>query len=68
MAMNVTVNGESREVEEGTTLASLVESLELKTERLVALVNDDVVERSRFSETPLSEGDVVELVTFLPGG
>ncbi|NLN91992.1 MAG: sulfur carrier protein ThiS [Candidatus Hydrogenedens sp.] len=66
--MTLTVNGESREFEEGTTLATLVESLELKAERLVALVNEDIVERSRFSETPLSDGDTVELVTFLPGG
>ena len=68
MSITLTVNGESREFEEGTTLATLVESLELKAERLVALVNEDIVERSRYSETPLADGDTVELVTFLPGG
>jgi sulfur carrier protein len=68
MSMRLVVNGEAMTVEEGISLAGLVEHLALKIESLVALVNDDVVERVKFSETLLSDGDQVELVTFLPGG
>jgi len=68
MSITLTVNGESKSVDGGTTLASLVEELGLTIDSLVALVNEEVVERVQFADTALSEGDQVELVTFLPGG
>jgi len=68
MSITLTVNGESKSVDGGTTLASLVEELGRTIDSLVALVNEEVVERTQFADTALSEGDQVELVTFLPGG
>jgi thiamine biosynthesis protein ThiS len=68
MSITLTVNGENKSVDNGTTLASLVEELGLTIDSLVALVNEEVVERTQFADTALSEGDQVELVTFLPGG
>lgn len=68
MSITLTVNGESKSVDDETTLASLVDGLGLAIDSLVALVNEEVVERTQFADTALSEGDQVELVTFLPGG
>lgn len=62
--MNINVNGESRDVEEGTTLQSLVPAV-----RGVAVaLNGAVVPAGAWESTPLSENDAVEVVTAHQGG
>ena len=55
-------------VENGATLAALVESLELDGRPIAIEVNRRVVPKSRFRETRLNEGDTLEVVTFVGGG
>jgi len=64
--MRVTVNGEMRDLPEGSTLSSLVESLGLRREALVAEVNRTVLPAG--ADKPLAEGDRVELIQFVGGG
>lgn len=66
--MNITLNGETREVAAETTLQSLLDDLEVNCEALVVQRNDDIVSREHFAETPLAEGDSLELVRFVGGG
>ncbi|MBP9893239.1 MAG: sulfur carrier protein ThiS [Planctomycetes bacterium] len=66
--MKITVNGNMREVPEGTTLKALVESLALKGDRIACERNLDVVPRAQYAETKLAEGDKLEIVTFVGGG
>jgi sulfur carrier protein len=68
--VNVTVNGEPRELDAGATVASVVELLEVSCEgRGVAVALDgEVVTRSRWVETELSEGSLVEVVAAIGGG
>lgn len=66
--MRIEVNGEPREVEEGTTVGGLVRQLALAPERLALELNREVVRRSRWDETVLSEGDKIEVVHFVGGG
>lgn len=66
--MRITVNGVAREVPEGTTLCALVEMLALKGDRIACERNLDVVPRARYAETKLTEGDKLEIVTFVGGG
>jgi len=66
--MKITLNGESREVAEGTTLAALVEQLALKGDRIAAERNLEVVPRAKYAETLLADGDRLEIVTFVGGG
>jgi sulfur carrier protein len=64
----VQVNGEPREVDEGTTVAALVQSLGLTAPHLAVELNLDVVPRALHAETFLGEGDRLEIVTLVGGG
>jgi thiamine biosynthesis protein ThiS len=66
--VNVTVNGEKRSLDAGATVASLLAELDLKPEATVVQRNDDVLERTRYGEVELRDGDVLELVRFVGGG
>lgn len=66
--MRIEVNGESREVERGTTLYRLVKQLALTPERLAIEHNREVVRRADWPQTELSEGDRIEIVHFVGGG
>ena len=65
--MRVTVNGEPREI-----LASRVDALlsELAYEgnHFAIALNYDVLPRSRWAETPLKNGDEIEIITPRQGG
>ncbi len=66
--MQVTVNGETREVLAGTTVAQLLSSLEVEADHVAVELNAEVVRKARHTETKLSAGDQVEIVTFVGGG
>jgi sulfur carrier protein len=66
--MNVSVNGESRELTAGTTLDTLVAALTAAPSGVAAAVNEAVVPRSQWSGTLLGDGDRVEVLTAVQGG
>ncbi len=66
--MRVELNGEPKELAEGTTLLSLVEQLALAPERVAVELNRDVVRRADWPATRLHDGDRVEVVHFVGGG
>ncbi|MFL6255872.1 MAG: sulfur carrier protein ThiS [Pyrinomonadaceae bacterium] len=66
--MRVELNGESKELTEGTTLLSLIEQLSLAPERVAVELNRDVVRRADWPAIQLSDGDRVEIVHFVGGG
>jgi len=68
--MNVTINGEPRELAAGATVASMVELLDVAPgARGVAVALDgEVVTRSRWSHTELRDGSLVEVVAAIQGG
>lgn len=66
--MQLTVNGQDRELEEGTTIAQLLEQLELDPRMLAVERNLNLVPRTQHASTPLAEGDRIEVVTLVGGG
>ena len=66
--MQVMVNGESREVPEGTTVSGLLELLAVAPERVVVELNLAILKRAQGPVTMLKAGDQVELVQFVGGG
>jgi thiamine biosynthesis protein ThiS len=66
--MQVTVNGQSREVADGTTVAGLLEELRLNGKPVAVEVNLDLVPRQRHAEHRLADGDRLEIVTLVGGG
>lgn len=65
--MNVIVNGQPREVAEGTTLRQLVEQHNLKPEKVAIELNKRLARAEKY-DLPLKNGDEVEIVTFVGGG
>ncbi|MFE0511828.1 sulfur carrier protein ThiS [Streptomyces sp. NPDC058964] len=66
--MNISVNGERREIAPGTALDTLVKSLTAAPSGVAAALNETVVPRGQWSATALSEGDRVEVLTAVQGG
>lgn len=66
--MNITVNGESRELEPHTSLEQLIQLLDLQGKRLAIEVNRNIVPRSEYTNYQLSEHDQVEIVHAIGGG
>jgi sulfur carrier protein len=65
--MRLVLNGESREVA-ATTVAGLLEELGMSGQAVAVEVNHRVVPRRQHADTPLNDGDTVELVTLVGGG
>jgi sulfur carrier protein len=69
--MKLQLNGEDRDFESPAapfTLAALVEKLGMKADRVAVELNREIVPRDRWSDTPLREGDSLEVVHFVGGG
>lgn len=66
--MQLTVNGTGREVEPGTTLPSLLETLGLRVGSVVVERNGTALLRAEVNATVLEDGDVLELVRAVAGG
>lgn len=68
LSVQVTVNGESRRIAEGTTIAQLLDELQLKTKYVAVEVNLELVPRQQHAEHRLANGDRLEIVTLVGGG
>jgi sulfur carrier protein len=66
--VKVFVNGEEQEIEEGATVALLVNRLSLAPERVAVELNREVVRRAHWNDARLNEGDRIEVVHFVGGG
>ncbi len=68
MNIQITVNGAVSPVQHGTTVATLVASLNLGDRRVAVEVNGTVVPRGAHADTTLTDGDRVEIVHAIGGG
>jgi sulfur carrier protein len=66
--MQLRVNGEPREVGDGTTVDALIRSLTGSSRGSAAVVDGQVVPRSVWAQTELRDGQSVELITAVQGG
>ncbi len=66
--MQLIINGEGRSFGDLPHLAALVEQLGMKGDRVAVELNREIVPRARWSETPLRDGDRLEIVHFVGGG
>jgi sulfur carrier protein len=65
--MRVIVNGEQREVN-AASVDALLGELEYEGTHFAIALNYDVLPRSRWAETPLKNGDEIEIITPRQGG
>ena len=62
------INGEHRRVPAGTSLAQLIAEVGLDPLRVAVERNLEIVPRSTYGDTPVMDGDRIEIVTFIGGG
>lgn len=66
--MTITINGESRELPPGATLAVLLELLGVRHDGTAVALNDGVVPRANHAATALHDGDRLEIIGAVAGG
>ena len=66
--MTVTLNGKKEELQDGVSVEDLLNARKIRVEMVSIEVNDQIIRRERFRETPLKEGDRVEFIYYMGGG
>ena len=68
LIMQIIVNGDVRDVEGTPTVGALLASRNLNAKMIVVEQNGEIVPRGLYDETPLTNGDVLEIVQMMAGG
>jgi sulfur carrier protein len=66
--MQLMVNGEAHETAAAADVAALVLELGLDLKKVAVERNLEIVPRSLYAQTPLADGDRIEIVQFVGGG
>jgi len=66
--MKIKLNGSEIEVNDNISVLELMEMKNFDSTKYVAIVNEDVIPKSKISEVILKEGDEVEIITMMGGG
>lgn len=66
--IEITINGETREIAAESSVTALVTLLELPAQRLAVELNFSILPRAAWAETKLQAGDKLEIVHFVGGG
>ena len=66
--MNITINGDAMHFEESLSISNVLDQLNLETPRVIAQLNDDIVNRNQFDDVVVHDGDTLELLEFVGGG
>ena len=66
--MQVTINGENRELPGEVTVSQLLVTLELTGRRVAVEINRELVTRSLHETRKINPGDAIEIVSLVGGG
>lgn len=67
-SIHIQVNGELQTTPSGSTVAGLLQQLDIRSDRVAVEVNLHIVDRQNFERQSLQEGDRVEIISFIGGG
>ena len=68
MAVNVTLNGEAKQLDAPTSVRGLLESLGLDPAKIAVERNLEIVPRGAYGDVAVMDGDRLEIVHFIGGG
>lgn len=66
--IELTVNGETKSVNTGLSVAGLLEELQINGRKVAVERNLEIVPKSLYADTQLESGDRMEIVAFVGGG
>ena len=64
----IIVNGKEINLTEDTTVAEYLEQNQYQVKRIAVELNGDILPKYSYSDTMLTDGDRLEVVTFVGGG
>jgi sulfur carrier protein len=66
--MKASVNGTELELPDGSTLAQLLQHVDVPSQGIAVAKNDRVIRRAAFANEPIAEGDRIEIIKAVAGG
>ncbi|MDY0276155.1 MAG: sulfur carrier protein ThiS [Desulfomicrobium sp.] len=66
--MQLVVNGEQRQMQPGSTVADLLDELQIPVVRVAVEVNLEIVPKASYTQHTLADRDRIEIVHFVGGG
>ena len=66
--MQITINGENKEIKKNTTIKELLDSLGVLDKTMAVAVNMKIVKKDNWNKFVLNEGDKIEALNFVGGG
>lgn len=62
------VNGKKMDMEDITTISSLLSKLGVNENKVVVELNKEIINKEKYSKINLQEDDVIEVISFVGGG
>jgi len=66
--MILIINGENKEVKEGSTLEEIISNLQIEDKVMAAAINMNIVKKDEWKNFQPEENDKLELLEFVGGG
>jgi sulfur carrier protein len=66
--VKIILNGETHEIEPGTTVATLLTKIGAPASGIAVARNESVVRRSEYASYEVREGDAIEVIKAVAGG
>jgi sulfur carrier protein len=66
--VEITLNGQPRQVDDGLTIAGLLDQLRLADKFVAVEVNFELIPRAQHADHHLADSDRLEIVTLVGGG
>ncbi len=66
--MQLVINGQEKDLQSSATITLMLKELDITGSHIAVALNFQVVPRSNYDQTPLNEGDKVEIVHAVGGG
>ena len=66
--MTLVINGESRSIPAVSNVLDLIRKLEIGEGHIAVELNKNIIRRKDWDQTPVHDGDRVEIVQFVGGG
>ncbi len=64
----IKINGDSYNIEEGSSITGLLEKLDLQSKKVAIELNREIIPKSQYKTTKLNDNDKLEIVHFIGGG
>jgi len=65
---NIQLNGELLQLTQVDTVAALLEQQSLSNGRIVVVLNDEIVPKSRWNQQTINDGDLIDIMSPISGG